>query len=114
MEAARLGLKQPFHAAYESTLRNHAAGMPWGDFMHLGHQVLSPTMKVLTKDSRLFHSEIIRSSVATGIEDLAVLEPILILFLGPRSSRGSRGRVRTVIFFRGCWFLGRFRSGSWG
>ncbi len=44
---------------------------------------------------------------------LVVLKTIFYLFLAP-SPGGSRGRVRTLIFRRESYVLGRFRPGSGG
>ena len=42
------------------------------------------------------------------------LNRFLILFLGPPSPEGSRGRARTAIVLRRSWVLGRFRPVSGG
>ncbi len=46
--------------------------------------------------------------------DLVVLKEIFIMFLAPSTPGGSRGRVRTVTFFRKSEVLGRSRPGSGG
>lgn len=69
VESIRLGVKMPFHSAYESTLRNHSAGVQWTDYMWFTPKTVNPQIRINVEESRLFHTEVIKSSVTTAIED---------------------------------------------
>ncbi|CAE7215118.1 unnamed protein product [Symbiodinium natans] len=64
----RLGVGEPFHAGYESTLANYVAGIPWPDYMWFGAEPANPPLKVHTEKSRLYHTDVIERAVLSGIE----------------------------------------------
>jgi len=69
LASARLGLGRPFHAAYESTLRNHAAGINWLDYMVFGPDPVTPKIKVNVSNSRLYHTAVVERAVTSAIEE---------------------------------------------
>ncbi|CAK0800368.1 unnamed protein product, partial [Prorocentrum cordatum] len=76
VQSIRVLTKLPFHCAFDSTLRNHAAGASWKDFLWFGPEASTPRIRVqasasgpqVCDKSRLHHVGLVEERVADGIE----------------------------------------------